>query len=168
MVYVSEQLLFDFSSPGDCCGWTSVDDVVMGGCSHSTVSFVSGALVFSGKLSLESGGGFASIRSPLRHFDLSSGTAVILRVTGDGKTYKLGLRSSEAFDAPVYQALFTAPADRASEIFIPFYEFVPRYHGRELREAPPFDPRQIRSIGLLIAEKQAGSFCLKIDSIAFR
>ena len=168
MVYVSEQPLFDFSRKEDCAGWSPVDDVVMGGCSHSTVSFDPGALVFCGELSLDNGGGFASIRSPLREFNLSSATALVLRVTGDGKTYKVGLRLSEKFDAPVYQASFIAPAEETKDVYIPYNELEPRYHGRSLDVAPPFEPQRVRSVGLLIADRQSGPFSLRVESIIAR
>ena len=61
--------LFDFSSPQAAASWGPIDDRVMGGISNSTFLYKdsSGAL-FSGEVSMEHGGGFASVRSG--HLDL--------------------------------------------------------------------------------------------------
>jgi len=158
--------LLDFPGPEAILGWRPVDDVVMGGCSHSRISWHDEALVFSGELSLARGGGFASIRSPRLDLDLSDASALLLTVRGDGQRYKVGLRVQEAFDAPVYQALIHPPAGERVELIIPYAELEAHYHGRRLEAAPPFDPRRVCSIGLLIAGRQTGPFRLELRSVA--
>lgn len=168
MVYVSEQMIFDFSETAAGEGWRVVDDVVMGGCSRSRIEAGKGTLVFAGELSLEQGGGFASIRSPDCRVNISSGTSLLLCARGDGHRYKLGLRLSRGFDAPVYQAAFCPPIDDFALVQIPYHQLQPHYHGRLLADAAPFDPRTVSSFGLLIADRQAGSFRLELRSLACR
>ncbi len=60
----SDVVLVDLSNPGEVATWTTVNDPVMGGRSTSAVTFGNGGLVFSGTLSLENNGGFASARGP--------------------------------------------------------------------------------------------------------
>ena len=71
--------------------WVAVNDGVMGGRSTGGPTLPDGTLKFRGDLSLANNGGFASVRSVGRSFDLSSATAVVLRVKGDGRSYQLRL-----------------------------------------------------------------------------
>ncbi|MGD1912957.1 MAG: CIA30 family protein, partial [Rivularia sp. (in: cyanobacteria)] len=63
--------LFDFGNPSievkDI--WGAVDDVVMGGVSQSNIKLSSGKALFSGNVSTENSGGFASVRT--KNFDPS-------------------------------------------------------------------------------------------------
>ena len=55
--------LFDFDSADAVSGWFSVDDRVMGGVSVSQMRYAGdGVARFSGDMSLENNGGFASVR----------------------------------------------------------------------------------------------------------
>src|SRR6056297_3090968 len=71
--------LFEFAETGDVTNWEIVNDVVMGGRSSSQAELVNpdsgeGAMRFSGHLSLENNGGFASVRSqPSGSLGLDSG-----------------------------------------------------------------------------------------------
>ena len=58
----NELVLFDFSQP-DELPWLPIDDAVMGGVSHSEMRIEDGRAVFAGVVSLDFGGGFASVRS---------------------------------------------------------------------------------------------------------
>src|SRR5689334_7386790 len=57
-------VLVDLADAGQVASWTTLNDPVMGGTSTSTVAYGGGGLVFSGTISLENNGGFASARSP--------------------------------------------------------------------------------------------------------
>jgi hypothetical protein len=58
----NEIVLFDFS-PSDVRLWLPVDDAVMGGVSNSAMRIENGRAVFAALVSLDFGGGFASVRS---------------------------------------------------------------------------------------------------------
>ena len=58
-------VLVDLGDPAAVATWTTVNDPVMGGRSTSTVTFGDGGLVFSGDISLDNNGGFASARGPI-------------------------------------------------------------------------------------------------------
>ena len=64
--------LFTFATAAEAAAWQSIDDVVMGGVSQSRMEFVSprGAR-FTGTVSLEHGGGCASVRAAGLALDLS-------------------------------------------------------------------------------------------------
>lgn len=156
-------LLFSFALVQACAGWQSIDDIVMGGRSASRVECRDGTLRFQGNVSLENNGGFASIRSPALTADLERHVGVRLRVKGDGKTYKLNLRTDSGFDDVQYQQAFTTGTDW-EDIDLAFSGFVPRFRGREIA-APPLDPAQIITVGLLISDRQAGPFRLEVASM---
>ena len=161
-----ERTVFAFADPAAVQGWRSVDDRIMGGCSLSRAEFVEGGgLRFRGVVSFDNGGGFASIRSPEAAYDLGGFTGLRLRVRGDGKRYKLGLRTDRFFDGISYQAGFFTQSDEWLEVALPFATFIATHHGRQLASAAPLEPARIQSFGLFIAERQAGPFHLEVAAI---
>jgi len=157
-------LLADFHDADEATSWRPTDDVVMGGVSSSAMLAGVGAGVFCGELSLERGGGFASVRRRNEVVDLSAYDAVELRVRGDGKRYKLNLRVSDSPDGVVYQAAFETQAGTWTTAKLPLAGFVPRFRGRP---APgTLDSAHVSSLGLLISDRQVGPFRLEVSSIA--
>lgn len=161
------KVLFDFSEPGATKAWTPIDDRVMGGISRSTMrGDPGGHAVFEGTVSLERKGGFASVRSSPADRGLPGAQAVVLDLQGDRKQFKLSLLTDDGFDSLNYQAAFTPEPDRWQTLRIPLASFRPTYRGREVAGAPALDPACIRQVGLMIAERQAGSFALAIRRIS--
>jgi monofunctional biosynthetic peptidoglycan transglycosylase len=157
-------VLFSFALAEACAGWYSIDDPVMGGLSSSRVECREGAMAFTGRVSLENNGGFASIRSAAGRHDLRGYEGIELRVDGDGKTYKLNVRTDAGFDGIQYQTSFRAPPGW-HDVQIPFAAFEPRFRGRLVRDAPPLDPARIVSFGFLISDRQEGPFALRVEQI---
>lgn len=162
-----ERVLFDFDDPDDLRRWRVVNDSVMGGGSvASIVPWSSGRSLFSGFLSLENNGGFATVRSPARDLQLAGFDGISLRVRGDGRTYKLLALRSDAWDQiESWQAPFDTVFREWIEVKIPFAVLTRTIMGRRYLDAPPPDPAAIRSISLSIADKQEGPFALEIDWI---
>lgn len=158
--------LLQFDDPADVALWRPVDDVVMGGVSSSSFARAEpGIASFSGSVSLENSGGFASVRTPPRDWDTAGATAFVLRVRGDGKTYKFTLRTSDGFDGLQYQARFSPPSGEWTDVRLGVEDFVATFRGRKVPFAPSLDPAKIRALGLMISDKQAGPFELLVDSI---
>jgi hypothetical protein len=156
----------DFSLPVSVRGWRAIDDAVMGGVSASRLRHdPAGHAVFEGVVSLENGGGFASVRCEPGSFGAAGIGGYVLAVRGDGKRYKLNLRTDDAIDGINYQQAFTAPAGEWTEICLPCAGFRPVFRGRDVPGAPAFDPARTRQIGLVIADRQAGPFALAIRFI---
>ena len=146
--------------------WTPVNDDVMGGVSTSALQPTSkGTAQFAGTLSLENNGGFASVRAWLGQMDLSDFEGLSVRVRGDGRTYRLRLRTDNQFDGIAYQAEFDTRDGEWMEVYMPFDLFRPTFRGRTPRGAAPLDPARIHQIGFMIADKQPGSFKLEIDRV---
>jgi NADH dehydrogenase [ubiquinone] 1 alpha subcomplex assembly factor 1 len=160
--------VLDFRDPTPAAAWAAVDDRVMGGVSASRAELAPEGLVFHGTVSLAHGGGFASIRAQPREYDLAGATALVLRVQGDGRTYKFGVRTDDAFDGVQYQARFATTPGEWLDVEWPVTAFQPTFRGRVVPDAPDLDPARIRVFGFLIAERQAGPFRLVVESIRAR
>lgn len=157
-------LLADFRDPGEAARWRPTDDVVMGGRSSSAMVAGDGVGIFAGEISLERGGGFASVRRRDGSIDLSACDAIELRVCGDGRRYKLNLRTSDCFDGVVYQAAFATRPGTWLTAELALGDFAPRFHGRPA--AGTLDRGRVCSLGLIISDGQAGPFRLELSSIA--
>jgi NADH dehydrogenase [ubiquinone] 1 alpha subcomplex assembly factor 1 len=159
--------LVDFDAPADVAAWRAVDDVVMGGVSRSALQQAGpGVARFTGVVSLERGGGFASIRTEPRAWSTAGADAFVLHCRGDGHTYKFTVRTEDSFDGVQYQQRFTPPAGTWHEVRLPVADFVPSFRGREVAGAAPLDAARVRQLGLMISDRQPGPFELLLDWIA--
>ena len=153
--------LLDFDDPVSTLGWTSVNDVVMGGASCSQLNFnPDGYAEFSGEISLKNNGGFASMRSAPSNYSIVNIKNLCLCILGDGHRYKLNLRMDNYPDGINYQALFTPPGEW-SEVIFSYDDFKPCFHGDSV-SAPPLDFSRINQIALMIGDRQEGSFTLLV------
>jgi hypothetical protein len=160
--------LLDLNDPGQVASWTTINDPVMGGLSTSKVSFGNGGLVFSGSISLENNGGFASARSPQNpEIGRRAAGAKSLRVraVGDGKTYLL--RVGTAGQPWSYVQRFSTEAAVERIYDLPVADF--RAVGMRLDPAPgapqTLDPAGISQISLYILDKQQGPFELTVSAV---
>lgn len=141
--------------------WGALDDVVMGGVSESTfiIDTTGGekggpAGLFKGVVSTTNNGGFTSIRT--KNFsvpeDLSSYDGLELRLKGDGRRYKLIVRTGRDWDTVGYTASFDTTEGQWQSIRLPFSSFVPVFRARTVSDAPPFDLRSIVSLQLMFSK----------------
>ena len=157
----------DFAEPSACEGWQAIDDRVMGGLSRSRLRHdPSGHAVFEGNVLSDNGGGFASIRHRSLALGSPATSGYCLEVLGDGKRYKLNLRTDPTFDGVNHQAEFEPPAGVWTVIDIPVTAFVTTRRGRVLTNVSQLDPGQVCQVGLVIGDRQWGPFALGLRSIA--
>ena len=97
-IQMPNPLVIDFRDPAQVLEWTSVNDQVMGGMSTSQATATTEGMAFNGVVSLDNNGGFASIRALPCDYGLAGAIALVLRVRGDGKAYKFGIRTDDAYD----------------------------------------------------------------------
>jgi monofunctional biosynthetic peptidoglycan transglycosylase len=146
--------------------WRAVNDGVMGGVSRGNIRRTArNTGVFEGSLSLENNGGFASVRTPLQHRDLSAYDGLEVRVFGDGRTYQLRLRTDDVVDGVAYRADVETCAGEWITSRIAFNDFVPTYRGRRPAGAAPLDTARIHQIAFMLVDKRPGSFSLEIDHV---
>ena len=161
-------VLVDFDDAGEVAAWRTVNDPVMGGLSTSQVGFGDGGMVFSGTISLENNGGFASARGP-QNPDIgrkaAGATALRIRALGDGKTYVL--RVGTAGLPWSYIQRFSTEAGVARSYDLPIAGF--QAVGMRLDPAPnapqTLDPSGISQVSVYILDKQQGPFEITIGSI---
>lgn len=160
-----ETMIEDFNSTNHL-NWVAINDGVMGGISESNFQIETDQTgVFSGRVSLQNNGGFASVRASLRESVSGNFEKIVIRVKGDGKTYSLRIRTDQNFDGVAYACSFSTIKDEWTEHeFLPT-EFVPTFRGRTLSNVLPLNNLDISHVGFLISEKQSGSFELIIDWI---
>jgi monofunctional biosynthetic peptidoglycan transglycosylase len=164
---VSGMLIFDFSTADEAKDWRIINDGVMGGRSRSEFLIsVDSMAVFTGVLSLENYGGFASVRSAPASYDLGGYDGIELRVLGDGRSYQIRLSTDSRYDGVAYRYDFDTSKGEWLTVRAPFSGFSPTYRGRTLTDYKPLDPAGIQQIGFLIADKIAGPFRLEIDSVS--
>ncbi|MHC4831495.1 MAG: CIA30 family protein [Planctomycetota bacterium] len=163
----STEIVIDFADPSEAERWQAVDDVVMGGQSSSRLlRTTEGTALFTGELSLENNGGFASVRTAGERCSLADATSVILRVRGDGKSYRLRCRVATPRGEISYQSTFPTRSGEWLNVELPLADFEPRWRGRLITGAPARDPAAVRGFGLMIGDKQDGSFRLELQSLA--
>ncbi|GAB4831458.1 hypothetical protein Ancab_005474 [Ancistrocladus abbreviatus] len=156
------KLLFGFE--GDSyreLPWGALDDVVMGGVSESAflIDPIGGENggptgIFRGIVSTANNGGFTSIRT--RNFsvpeDLSAYDGLELHLKGDGRRYKLILRTSSDWDTVGYTASFDTSEGQWQTIRVSFSSLRPIFRARTVSDAPPFDPSNIVSLQLMFSK----------------
>lgn len=161
--------LLDFRDADGGSRWVAVNDGVMGGRSRGGPVIEDGVMVFSGVLSLENNGGFSSVRTVGRGFDLSAGRELVLRVRGDGRRYQLRLATDARWRGLTvsWAGEFATVPGQWIDAVVPLATLRPTVRGVEL-QGPPMDPARVREIGLMIADKREGPFRLEVESIALR
>ncbi|MFT6320032.1 MAG: monofunctional biosynthetic peptidoglycan transglycosylase [Granulosicoccus sp.] len=157
--------LFEFQKANEMDAWRIVNDGVMGGRSQSKIAWneKENTFEFSGDVSMENNGGFASVRAIPQNFNQREFKKIKLRVKGDGKIYKFRMRNSTNFDGIVYSLDFETENGQWKEIELALDDFQPTFRGRIYSNYGKFDPMDLQQIGFLIAGKQEGKFHLEVD-----
>jgi len=174
-----KQLLFDFKNPSDDLKetWGAVDDVVMGGVSESSIRLIDNAALFSGNVSTQNSGGFASVRT--RNFEpplnLAGYDGVELCVKGDGQRYKFILRTESRWDGVSYCYSFDTHKDSWINVRIPFDALIPVFRAKTLKDSPGFDSSHIYALQLMLSKFEydgglnpkfePGGFALQVETI---
>ena len=161
-------VLIDLDDAGEVAAWTTVNDPVMGGMSTSKITFGDGGLVFSGNISLENNGGFASARSPQDPeigVRATSAKSLRVRALGDGKTYLLKVGTAGKPWSYIQRFPTEAAVQRTYELPIEGFRPV----GQRLDPAPDapqtLDPSSISEVSVYILDKQQGPFEITISAI---
>ena len=146
--------------------WRMINDTVMGGISASKLDIDKGTATFSGTLSLEQNGGFASTRTSLSTPVTSDIQMIRLQVKGDGRDYQLRLRTDNQWDSFAYSSPFNTQKDSWITLQLSPSDFTAVYRGRSV-DAPALNFNNIKQLGFLVADKQAGEFELSFKEINF-
>jgi len=163
---MSEELIIcDFQN--SCLEWRNVDDIVMGGMSKSSMQIDedAGHATFSGILSLDRNGGFASVRTVPLENDFKDYDSFRIRMKGDGRRYNFRVRNDGSHEGVVYGCGFDTVSGEWTEVELRFSEFLPLIMGKVVPDQAPMNPSGVNQICFLVAEQQKGAFSLQIDWI---
>lgn len=166
-IWLTAWLLLFGSKFGGDHNWSVVDDRVMGGVSQSQMEVIPEGIRWSGTLSYEQNGGFASIRSAWKPGCISGMKRVRMRVRGSADEFAFRMSSSQRYYDPVAEWKFNPTTDwswmdfdlEESEITV-----LGQLTGGTL------DPRQVATIarlGFMRKSGDAGPFWLEVSALEF-
>jgi len=158
------QTLDDFKPSKSPVQWMSVNDSVMGGLSKGGPLITKDhKLLYKGEISLDNNGGFSSLRTSGKVWDLTKYDGIELKIKGDGRKYYLTTRSGNsrriAFWSPVQPA-----KGEWQTVRVPFDTFYATFFGRKV-PGRELNTAKINSIGFMLYDKKAGAFSIEVDSI---
>ncbi len=148
-----------------------VNDSVMGGRSQSQLLMLEKAVNFNGTVSLDNNGGFASIRMIwpfLYDAELLEPEMLRLKVRGDGLRYQFRLRTNRGFDGAAYSYSFDTIENQEQTVYIPIDQFIPTFRGRQLSDMPKLRFADVQQMGVLVADKQVGSFSIDLIQLSLQ
>ena len=146
--------------------WRIVNDGVMGGLSSSkAIVNDDNKIIFSGNVSLENNGGFASLRSAVKDYNFENFSGLEIKIKGDGKRYSISMKETTYFSGYFYTSIFEAKKDEWVTIKIPFDQLKLYYFGKDAKSNKKLPLNNIKEISLSIGDKQEGNFITEIDYI---
>ncbi len=168
MAAEKEARLFNFETPAEVPTWRAENDGVMGGFSSGKGKIEGGSLIFSGELSLQKNGGFASLQTDDGLWNGGDAEGFTLRVKGDGRTYqfRVATEATHRGSRIDYKANFETVDEEWTEVTVRFADMIPSWRGQEL-DGPALDTSNLRQLRILLGDKKAGPFELRVDWIQF-
>lgn len=154
-----------FVEPLELDNWVIVNDTVMGGRSMATITRMKNAMVFSGELSLENNGGFASTRRMYAPLAWKPNNAIQITVMGDGRSYQFRLRTNRNMDGLAYVAKFDSVANTQQTLTFKLSDFTASFRGRKVPNAPALSFEDVAQLGFMLADKTPGKFSLSVSEI---
>lgn len=160
-----QDVVWDFHTTGTT-DWRPLNDGVMGGQSTGTVIYGDSTMVWQGATSLENNGGFASLRAPWGHLNLSQAREVVLTCRGTGGPFKLTMETSERWWMPYAYASFS-PSEEWGEVVLDVSDFGwSQAQMGDLRSVTPSKEwSDILRVGLMKYDGTAQPFELEIKSL---
>ena len=161
-------LKIDFGQSRDGKNWRVINDGVMGGLSQGSAYLTEEGVNFSGRISLDNNGGFASLRSPYQNMDLRSFKEVRIRYRAKGLKLGFRLELNRAFYLSYYKKDLKDSQGEWITQSIQLKDFqeyrLGRLTGSTISSA---ELARIIRIGFICAEKEEGDFEIEIDFIEF-
>ena len=151
-------LLFDLSEEQASGRWEVVNDGVMGGLSRAAFRIdEAGTGHFSGQVSLENNGGFASLRYRMEPVAVQGHKSLVVQLKGDGKNYQLRIRENSSDDFAYVKTIATT--GEWETVKVPLGEMYPSFRGQKLNR-PHYQGNRLSELTFLIANQRDESFRL--------
>jgi NADH dehydrogenase [ubiquinone] 1 alpha subcomplex assembly factor 1 len=159
----------NFGSTGNTAMWYAVNDGVMGGLSSGTLKETKKSMIFSGHVSLENNGGFASIRSKFDRYKLSKFTAVEIKYKSQDYDFAMMLEMNRMFYMPYFKFNLPNSQNKWKTVTIGLEEFEAYSLGKKLGYGLDENSKNdIIRLGFISNEKRAGKYEIEIDYIKFK
>ncbi len=167
--FMKAPLTYDFGTSCDNCDqWFVTLDGVMGGLSTGTLEQTNESIILKGKISLENNGGFASMRTPYKDFDLSGYKTVTIRYRSTGQDFALTLNKYKRFWRPQYKTNLPMTQGAWKTITCNFTDFDTYRLNDKLEGHPEEDDlANIIRLGLISNTKAATNYVFEVDKIVF-
>lgn len=160
LLMTSKTTLTNFSESAELAKWQIVNDGVMGGLSKSNIQATEEkTAIFSGQVSLENNGGFASVQKRINVSDVKQYTQIQLKLKGDKKDYQFRLKHQTSDYASYIQSFSTS--GEWEVICLQLEDFYPSFRGQKLPIAN-FNFDSIEQLTFLIGNKVKEEFSLEI------
>ncbi|MDV5168979.1 CIA30 family protein [Photobacterium rosenbergii] len=166
-VSASGTTMIDLTQPSEYQNWQATNDNVMGGISQGHMTFDGQSSRFSGELSLANNGSFSSINRPIESLPAEV-DRVELTLIGDGRLYQIRLATWRNGSRITYKHEFSTVKGQQQKKVFYLNNFQAVFRGRLIYDAPLLAARDIKQVGLLIADKQPGPFVLNLIQIQFK
>ena len=158
--------LTDFEDAAAAGRWKTVNDGVMGGKSKGGMSVKDGVMTFAGSINTD-GGGFSSVRMKVEPGTLADANRLLLRVKGDGRTYRLTVEDDRG--DPERRPNFgkdmeAGPAGEWRTVSVALADMKPTFHGEPV-DAKPLQKDRIVEVGIILSDGRDGPFTLDVDWI---
>jgi hypothetical protein len=156
--------MIDFSQQHRLDSWRITNDGVMGGKSQGEFILQDHKALFKGDISLDNNGGFSSVLRSIEPLAAAL-DKVTIDVAGDGLTYQLRMVVNHEGYRLSYKHDFTTLVEQRQTLRFSLADFQVSFRGRILDNAPRLLSQDIREIGFLVTNKNAGPFELTIFSV---
>jgi len=155
--------IVNFAELENLSDWYILNDGVMGGLSDSQFEITEdGYGKYSGTVSTDNNGGFASVRHSCNILPKENYSKFILKVKGDSKNYQFRVKKG---DSDYHSYIYTFATSGEWEIIeIPFSDLYPSFRGQRLNYLN-YAGESIEELGILIGNKKNETFELMISEI---
>ena len=156
----------DFSDGAEVANWRILLDGVMGGKSSGSRYAEGEHMIFKGRINTD-GGGFSSMRRQIAPGEIEGAASLDMRLKTDGRAYKLTFRTdarhwgrSVSYQLDIPQT----PEGEWTDVTLALDGFRTSVFGRTVR-AKPFDAKDVREMGIILADGIDGPFEFGLRSL---
>ena len=147
--------VLDLQQSDELDNWIIVNDTVMGGRSSAQLQQQDSGLLFTGRLSRENNGGFASIRRKLFDDEFANCSHIQMLFKADLRPYKLRFRTNKYIDGAAYEVNFKAnDTKKWQSIRFSQQQFKAYYRSRLLWRQEPFALSDAKQLIIMAATKE--------------
>jgi NADH dehydrogenase [ubiquinone] 1 alpha subcomplex assembly factor 1 len=149
--------------------WVLLSDNVMGGVTKSKIEYTNNSVLLFGNISLDNYGGFSSIKTKYKSFDLSKYMGIKIKFKSTNQKFAFTLEDNQNWTQPNYKHEFSAKKDDTwEEVIIYFKDFQEIVIGEPTGNMMKSESlKNIVRMGIMTYEKKEGPFSIEVDFVDF-